>query len=183
MTSACSYVFAIVTFGVGAVGTTTGDQKIRSLLLIIGVAFYAILAALAIYNSTKTAKIVSAISLTITGILLLVLILWQFPNIFPEFNKALPPPSPEISASPTPVPAQTPEEKKLTHELAEGKIGAGYDFTILLKEDGTVVSFGGKQIDTSNWENIVQVAAYGNHALGLNSNGTVVSTGNNYSAE
>jgi alpha-tubulin suppressor-like RCC1 family protein len=117
-------------------------------------------------------------------VLALILLLFAYNKEFPKNGSGLP----NGNATPTPIPtvAPTPTPNRhdpLTPEQAEGKVAAGYDFTILLRSDGTVVSFGGKAIDTSGWRDIVQVAAYGDHALGLCKNGAVVSTGLNKSGE
>jgi len=56
-----------------------------------------------------------------------------------------------------------------------GKIAAGNDFSMLLRSDKKVVVYGNTGlIDTSKWENIVQITAYGTHAAGLCENGHVV---------
>ena len=121
-------------------------------------------------------------------VLVTILLLFAFSKEFPEFSlwmsgcTATATPSPTPTSTPTPSPTPNSHEA-LTPAQAEGKIAAGYDFTILLRSDGTVVSFGGKAIDTSGWRDIIQVAGYGDHALGLCRNGAVVSTGLNKSGE
>ncbi len=74
---------------------------------------------------------------------------------------------PETPA-PTPAPSIDPA----------GKIAAGEDFTLLLQSDGKVACIGdAKGIDTSGWSDIVQIAAYNDHAIGLCESGHVVTTG------
>ena len=61
-------------------------------------------------------------------------------------------------------------------------ISTGYNHTVALKSDGTVVAIGENingQCDVSEWTDIVAVAAGGNHTVGLKSDGTVVAVGNN----
>lgn len=179
----CIFLVAAVQLCSAIFGTSTADVTARKSIIVISAVALVVLLLLAFINRAKittVAKIVSFTIIVLTIGLLLILVSWQFPNLFPKVNEAIPAPTPTIAATPSPTP---PNDDGLTFEEAQGKIGAGYDFTILLREDGTVVSFGGKAIDTSNWENIIQVAAYGNHALGLNANGTVVSTGINVSGE
>ena len=58
-----------------------------------------------------------------------------------------------------------------------GIVAAGTDFTVLLKGDGTVLTIGSNEVDTSEWHDIVQVAADGFFAIGLKSDGTLVASG------
>lgn len=67
--------------------------------------------------------------------------------------------------------------------MRPGIVDAGFHFTVALKSDGTVISLGGENIYTGGWEGVRQIAAYGNHVVGLCSNGTVVFTGKNVSGE
>lgn len=72
------------------------------------------------------------------------------------------------SAIPTPTPIPTIYDPS-------GKIAAGDKFSLLLRSDKTVSTYGtAEEIDTSNWENIIQIAAYQNHAIGLCESGRVV---------
>lgn len=58
-----------------------------------------------------------------------------------------------------------------------GKIAAGNDFSMLLRSDKKVVTYGrATGINTTNWENIIQISAYGTHAVGLCENGHVIVT-------
>lgn len=58
------------------------------------------------------------------------------------------------------------------------KIAAGNDFSMLLRSDKTVVTYGpATGINTSDWANITQIAAYKDHAIGLREDGSVVVTG------
>lgn len=103
--------------------------------------------------------------------------------------------SPAVNATATPIAAQLPaytsepESSELSSEPTstipmQGVIAAGYDFTVALKSDGTVVCVGGNdEIYVENWEGIQQIAAYGNHILGLYWNGTVAFTGMSESGE
>jgi len=62
-----------------------------------------------------------------------------------------------------------------------GKIAAGNDFSMLLRSDKKVVTYGkATGIDTSSWQNIIQIAAYKDHAIGLREDRTVVVTGKDY---
>ena len=57
-------------------------------------------------------------------------------------------------------------------------ISTGYDHTVGLKSDGTVVAAGsGEECDVSEWTDIVAVSAGWNHTVGLKSDGTVVAVG------
>jgi hypothetical protein len=59
-------------------------------------------------------------------------------------------------------------------------VAAGYDHTVGLKDDGTVVATGDNsygQCDVDSWTGIVQVAAGAYHTVGLKDDGTVVATG------
>lgn len=77
--------------------------------------------------------------------------------------------SQEPTASPTP---EIPDPS--------GKIAAGNDFSMLLRSDKRVVTYGqATGIDTSNWENIIQISAYKDHAVGLREDSTVLITGKN----
>jgi len=60
------------------------------------------------------------------------------------------------------------------------QISAGYDHTVGLKSDGTVVAVGDNvygQCNVSSWTNIVQVSAGGDHTVGLKQDGSVVAVG------
>ncbi len=60
-------------------------------------------------------------------------------------------------------------------------IAIGYDFTAAICSDGTVVTTGDiSDLDTSEWTDIISLAAGSAHLLGLKENGTVVSAGFNY---
>ena len=61
-------------------------------------------------------------------------------------------------------------------------IAAGYNYTIGLKNDGTLISAGSNdsgQCDVSDWKDIVAVSAGNRHTVGLKSDGTVVAAGSN----
>ena len=61
-------------------------------------------------------------------------------------------------------------------------IAAGYNYTIGLKNDGTLISSGSNdsgQCDVSDWKDIVAVSAGNRHTVGLKSDGTVVAAGSN----
>ncbi len=52
---------------------------------------------------------------------------------------------------------------------------------MLLRSDKKVVTYGqATGIDTSSWENIIQIAAYKDHAIGLREDRTVIVTGKDY---
>jgi hypothetical protein len=59
-------------------------------------------------------------------------------------------------------------------------VAAGYDHTVGLKSDGTVVAVGDNyygQRNVSGWTDIVEIAAGGYHTIGVKSDGTVVAVG------
>lgn len=59
-------------------------------------------------------------------------------------------------------------------------ISAGDDYSVAVKEDGSVVACGSNnkgQCDVENWKNIIAVCANDEHTLGLKMDGTVVSVG------
>jgi alpha-tubulin suppressor-like RCC1 family protein/PKD repeat protein len=63
-------------------------------------------------------------------------------------------------------------------------VAAGYDHTVGLKSDGTVVAVGDNsygQCNVASWTDMIQVAAGQFHTVGLKSNGTVVAVGANSS--
>ena len=65
-------------------------------------------------------------------------------------------------------------------------ISAGYEHTVGLKSDGTVVAVGrkkGGRCDTQSWRGIVAISASFAHTVGLMSDGTVVATGSNEAGE
>jgi alpha-tubulin suppressor-like RCC1 family protein len=159
------------------------NRTIRIILLI----FSSILLLIGVIALLRK-KVSSMLLAFIVLVLALILLLFAFSKEFPKnefwIQSCVPTATPTVSPPPTIAPTPTPNRHDpLTPEQAEGKIAAGYDFTILLRNDGTVASFGGKAIDTSGWRDIIQVAGYGDHALGLCKNGAVVSTGLNKSGE
>ena len=61
-------------------------------------------------------------------------------------------------------------------------IAAGYNYTIGLKNDGTLISAGSNdsgQCDISDWKDIVAVSAGNRQTVGIKSDGTVVAAGSN----
>ena len=75
------------------------------------------------------------------------------------------------------------EEKRSVPIVA---VAAGWEHTVGLKADGTVVAAGENsygQCDVSGWRDIVAVAAGDGHTVGLKSDGTVVAVGNNGSGQ
>ncbi|MGN1307620.1 MAG: TIR domain-containing protein [Faecousia sp.] len=73
-------------------------------------------------------------------------------------------------------------EKQRLRTAAAGKCisSSGYDSTVGLKSDGTVVAVGRNddgQCDVSGWTDIIAVSAGIQHTVGLRSNGTVVAAG------
>ena len=65
-------------------------------------------------------------------------------------------------------------------------ISAGYEHTVGLKSDGTVVAVGGNedgQCNVQNWTDIVAISAGNKHTVGLKSDGTVVAVGRNSGGE
>lgn len=185
-------VFVICGIVIGLLGIVFGfadrieNKTYQIVLLIFSILLFGAM-LLSLIGKKKREGMLAVIVALVTFSMLVFAIYRVFPDT--EFglegcsvSKTTPTPTltPTATIPPTPTPNK---HEKLTHEQADGKIAAGYDFTILLRNDGTVVSLGGKAIDTSNWENIIQVAAYGDHALGLCENGAVMSTGLNVSGE
>ena len=67
-------------------------------------------------------------------------------------------------------------------EIKSNKISAGYDHTVALNEDGTVVAVGDddyEQCNVSKWADIVSVSVGDYHTVGLKKDGTVVAVGRN----
>ena len=67
-------------------------------------------------------------------------------------------------------------------DLHEGKIAAGWDYTVGLKADGTVVAAGRNDYGKCNvrdWTDIVSIAADYHHTVGLKADGAVVAAGDN----
>jgi hypothetical protein len=90
---------------------------------------------------------------------------------------------PEPIATPSTIQSAQSGEIKTTRPF-QGRIAAGYNYTVALKDDGTVVCIGGNgDIYVENWSGIKQIAGYGNHVLGLYENGTVAFTGKSVSGE
>lgn len=61
-------------------------------------------------------------------------------------------------------------------------ISAGFDHTVGLRSDGTVVAAGprcSKACDVMSWRNIIAIAAGKYHTVGLKSDGTLVAVGDN----
>ncbi len=72
------------------------------------------------------------------------------------------------------------------HDVSEwtdiAAIACGYEYTVGLKSDGTVVATGDNdygQCDVSGWTDIVAIDCGSFHTVGLKADGTVVATGNN----
>lgn len=81
-------------------------------------------------------------------------------------------------------PADEEEEKEENKEVFRGKIDSvsvSDDIIVARTNDGKAFAIGGNtnatNLDVSHWEDIIAVSAGANHALGLKSDGTVVSTG------
>ena len=87
-------------------------------------------------------------------------------------------PGPAQAALPTPVRPALPLERP---GLGGGTlIAAGYEHTVGLKADGSVLAVGSNddnQLDVSTWTNIVAVAAGGWNTVGLKEDGTVLAVG------
>ena len=59
-------------------------------------------------------------------------------------------------------------------------VAAGYEHTVGLRSDGTVVSTGDREESlVHEWKNITAIAAGHDHTVGLRKDGTVVAVGNN----
>ena len=71
-------------------------------------------------------------------------------------------------------------EELIPGTVNKGLLAAGADYTIALKNDGTVVKIGNSStINTSGWIGVSQISGYDNHAIGLCTNGRLVYTGVN----
>ena len=85
--------------------------------------------------------------------------------------------TPAKTSRSTPTPTiNVPKIRQLT------TISAGKDFSLGVKNDGTVVATGNndqKQCAVSGWKDIISVDAGGYHAVGLKKDGSVVATGSN----
>lgn len=71
-------------------------------------------------------------------------------------------------------------ERRDDTTTAQDSISAGYNHTIGLKADGTVLAVGdnwGNQCGVNSWHNIAAVSAGNGHTVGLKSDGTVVAVG------
>jgi len=71
----------------------------------------------------------------------------------------------------------------ITANFAPYMVAAGYDHTVGLKTDGTVVAVGDNdylQCNVGGWTDIIKVAAGHSHTVGVKSDGTVIAAGNNY---
>ena len=65
-------------------------------------------------------------------------------------------------------------------------VSAGWNHTVGLRADGTVVATGSNdygECDTDSWTDIVAVSTGAFHTVGLRSDGTVVATGSNDSGQ
>ncbi|MFI3228252.1 MAG: chromosome condensation regulator, partial [Clostridia bacterium] len=62
-------------------------------------------------------------------------------------------------------------------------ISAGYNHTVGLKADGTVVAVGQRatagKCDVGSWSNIIAISAGYDHTVGLKADGTIVVAGSN----
>ena len=70
--------------------------------------------------------------------------------------------------------------------LQRETVSAGYQHTVALKGDGTVVAVGDNTwgaCNVSDWTDIVAISAGGNHTVGLKADGTVVAVGYNQSGQ
>lgn len=82
----------------------------------------------------------------------------------------------EATQVPTKAPTATPFQLS-SRSVRNGIVAASIDNTLLLKSDGTVICLGSNDINTTGWKNIVQLAATGYFAVGLQSGGTLVGAG------
>ena len=77
------------------------------------------------------------------------------------------------------------DAKEISHKIWDAiavrdTIGAGYEHTVALRNDGTVIACGNNsngECNVSGWTDIVAVSAGTNYTLGLKADGTVVATG------
>ena len=111
----------------------------------------------------------------ISLILIIVLVICTVQRIFNEDSVTIQIGIHGCGHGPTATPTPTPVPSVPSPSV---KIAAGDNFSLLLKSDKTVSTYGrAEKIDTSDWENIVQIAAYKDHAVGLREDGSVVVTG------
>lgn len=71
--------------------------------------------------------------------------------------------------------------------VVEGRLAAGDDYSLVLKNDGTVICYGGDKTgvyeDVQSWEDIIWISGYDTHAVGIRSNGTLARAGDDENGE
>jgi hypothetical protein len=71
--------------------------------------------------------------------------------------------------------------------VVEGRLAAGDDYSLVLKNDGTVICYGGDETgvyeDVQSWEDIIWISGYDTHAVGIRSNGTLARAGDDENGE
>jgi len=168
ITVACSYVIGILGLGLSVWVTISSNDSFSIDLIRIAFLFAAV--AIILLIVVKDAEIydyIIRLLIIATTIVLAIFTLQKIGEpLIPPINRT---PTPTATLTPTLIPPI---------ENPTGKIAAGDDFSLLLKSDKTVATYGAaKGIDTSSWENITQIAAYKDHAIGLREDKTVVVTG------
>lgn len=176
-----SIVFDFLGMACGGIGAFHPNRTVKWVFFFVAVVIFAAMLCIRFgQRSDETiARLIKAIEiLMITAMLILIAITFIqlvssdgtdnesfFDDLFPT-QEPIPP------VTPTPIP---------TISNPSGKIAAGDNFSLLLKSDKTVTTYGKVEgIDTSDWENIVQIAAYKDHAVGLCESGRVVVTAANW---
>ncbi|MCE5189595.1 MAG: hypothetical protein LLF75_10525 [Eubacteriales bacterium] len=178
----CSVITAVVTITSGAVEIIR-DNQLLSILLAAAAIILFVFTSIICFGKREPEDVdrkyrwIKIICMGISLLLIIVLVVCTAQRICNKDSGTINigifgcghEPTSTPAPSPTPVPPiQNPS----------GKIAAGDDFSLLLKSDKTVATYGAaKAIDTSSWENIIQIAAYKDHAIGLREDKTVVVTG------
>jgi hypothetical protein len=163
-----TYAIILEIASLGSAGGTLAPlpQELRIILSVISIILL-VLTLINIYSNNRTWQLLATIEkiCLISTVLILT---------FSFLGKLLPNGC-GIKATPTPVPTTTPMPPIPD---PSGKIAAGNDFSMLLRNDRKVVTYGkATDIDTTTWENIIQISAYKDHAIGLREDRTVLVTG------
>ena len=170
-TNAISIVLSAVAIFSSTSGVFLKSPVLKSLTYIVVFVFFIVVSYPALFCKTKTQlktlnKVINMVCFSIA--ILAALFSLSGGTLLESCGQ----PSPTSIITPTPTP-EIPDPS--------GKIAAGNDFSMLLRSDKKVVTYGqATGIDTSGWENIIQIAAYKDHAIGLREDRTVVVTGKDF---
>lgn len=174
--SGCSLVVTVITAIAGALEYLR--DHVFLIWLVIAAAVSLLLITLRIVLKNNTSEELDKLSLAFNINCIIVAIMFILFAVFSNARTTIHEIQEHILATPTIVPTASP-----TPEIPDpaDKIAAGNDFSMLLRSDKKVVTYGqATGIDTSSWENIIQIAAYKDHAIGLREDRTVVVTGKDY---